>query len=218
MSQQLLPFYLLCDESYSMEGPPLQAINDSLPQIHNEIGSNPVVADKARLCLISFSERAEVLLELSDVGTLTSMPALRAKGGTSYGAAFDTLRTTIEQDVDALRSQGHTVYRPAVFFLSDGHPTDDQEWPNAYGRVTDSSWSRRPNILAFGFGDADEEVISTVGTVAAFMADGTMGPAEALREFATAFTRSIVHSASGARGLEIPEHVPGFRTVPLDTV
>lgn len=33
MSQQVLPFYLVCDESSSMSGPPIQAINDSLPEI-----------------------------------------------------------------------------------------------------------------------------------------------------------------------------------------
>ena len=39
---QVLPFYLVCDESYSMSGQPLDAINASLPEIHSEIGSNPV--------------------------------------------------------------------------------------------------------------------------------------------------------------------------------
>lgn len=31
MSEQILPFYLVCDESYSMAGNPLQEINDQLP-------------------------------------------------------------------------------------------------------------------------------------------------------------------------------------------
>ncbi len=72
-----------------MSGMPIEAINDSLPKMHAEIGSNPAVADKTRFCLIGFSNDAEVLLPLADLSTITSIPALQARGGTSYGAAFD---------------------------------------------------------------------------------------------------------------------------------
>src|SRR5208282_5876538 len=130
MSLQLLPFYLLCDESGSMTGSPIDAINDSLPKLHHEIGSNPAVADKTRFCLIGFSDRAEILLSLSDLSTVTEMPELQANGGTSYAKAFDTLRETIDRDVAQLKSEGHEVYRPAIFFLSDGLPNDD--WHAAY--------------------------------------------------------------------------------------
>lgn len=57
MSQQILPFYLLCDESGSMAGGPVDAINESLRQLHLEIGGNSVVARKARFCLIGFPLR-----------------------------------------------------------------------------------------------------------------------------------------------------------------
>ena len=73
---QVLPFYLVCDESASMSGPPLDAINASLPEIHSEIGANPVVADKTRFCLIGFSDTAQVLLPLSDLSAIFFDPGL----------------------------------------------------------------------------------------------------------------------------------------------
>src|SRR5690349_5068104 len=111
MSLQLLPFYLVCDESGSMAGTPIDAINNSLPELHQEIGANPVVADKTRFCLIGFSDNADVLLPLSDLSVVTQMPKLTAGGGTNYKAAFDTLKTTIESDVAKLKADGNTVYR-----------------------------------------------------------------------------------------------------------
>lgn len=84
IAQQVLPFYLVCDESGSMLGAPVKAINDSLPNLHAEIGSNPVVADKTRFCLIGFGSDAQVLLPLSDLSAVTSIPALHATGGTNY--------------------------------------------------------------------------------------------------------------------------------------
>jgi len=222
MSEQVLPFYLVCDESSSMSGPPIQAINDSLPKLHTEIGSNPVVADKTRFCLIGFSSKAQVLLPLADLSVVTSMPGLQAGGGTSYGSAFDLLFDTIRDDVAKLKADGNQVYRPAVFFLSDGQPTD-HNWVTSYQRVTDPSWGPRPNILAFGFGSVDAQTLQQVATVKAFIADGTMGPDQALREFAQSLIRSIVHSgtnvsAGGGLALTAPETVPGFITLPADQI
>jgi uncharacterized protein YegL len=219
MSQQVLPFYLVCDESSSMSGAPIQAINDSLPKLHGEIASNPVVADKTRFCLIGFDNDAQVLLPLADLSAVTSMPGLQAGGGTSYRSAFDLLYDSITSDVAQLKADGNQVYRPAVFFLSDGQPTDD--WGAAYKRVTDAGWPLHPNILAFGFGSVDQATLQQVATVKAFIADGSMGPEQALREFAQSLIRSIVNSgtqqaADGGMQLSVPENVPGFMTLSAD--
>lgn len=218
---QILPFYLVCDESGSMSGDPLDAINDSLPKIHTEIGSNPVVADKTKFALIGFSDYAELVLPLSDLSVITSIPALTVKGGTNYSSAFDLLYDTIAEDVKQLKGSGDQVYRPAVFFLSDGQPGDN--WEGSYKRLIDPSWTYHPNILAFGFGDVDATTLQHVATVRAFIADGSMGPDEALREFAQSLIQSIVNSGSkpaqgGALTLAVPDQVPGFTSLPADEI
>jgi uncharacterized protein YegL len=224
VSQQILPFYLLCDESGSMSGEPIKAINEALPQLHREIGSNPVVTDKTRFCLIGFSSKAEILLPLSDMSTVTSIPALKAHGGTDYTKAFDLLRQTINDDVNTLKAAGHQVYRPAVFFLSDGLPNQNG-WEQSYQALIDPSWRPHPNILAFGFGQADQQTIQQVATAKAFMADGSLSPAEALNEFAKSLIRSIVNSGAQSASrpeegasLVMPDQVPGFTTIAADPV
>jgi uncharacterized protein YegL len=221
MAQQVLPFYLVCDESGSMDGAPVQAINDSLPKLHAEIGSNPVVADKTKFCLIGFNHSAQVLLPLSDLSTVSSIPGLKASGGTDYTSAFDLLYSTITSDVQQLKDDGDQVYRPAVFFLSDGQPGDN--WSVAYQRLTDQGWPLHPNILAFGFGGVDATTLQQVATVRAFIADGTMGPDAALREFAKSLIQSIVNSGSkpaqgGTLTLAVPDNVPGFTTLSADQI
>ncbi|CAL9475558.1 hypothetical protein SUDANB121_02942 [Nocardiopsis dassonvillei] len=224
MSQQILPFYLVCDESTSMEGEPIQAINSALPDLHATIGANPVVSDKVHFAIVAFNHEAQLLLPLSDLSDLESVPRLEATGGTSYGEAFTLLRETITQDVDRLKAEGHRVYRPAVFFLSDGYPGDG-DWDVAYKKLTDPGWGPHPNILAFGFGQADHRVIQQVATVRAFMADGTLSPSQALQEFARSLTNSIVNSATrssaaqdGGMTLDIPDHVPGYTALPADQI
>jgi uncharacterized protein YegL len=216
--EQILPFYVVCDESYSMQDD-IDALNDGLRKLHAAVGSDPVVADKTRFCVIGFSDDAEVLLELSDLSEVTQMQGLAVKGGTNYGAAFRVLRETIDSDVDRLKADGCRVYRPAAFFLSDGMPNYD--WQDQYDRLTDPNWKRRPNIVAFGFGDVDKATIAAIGTFSSFVANETLSPADALHEFASALTKSIVQSGTnmtddGNVTIEVPNEVPGFTRLDAD--
>ncbi|MEV6209630.1 vWA domain-containing protein [Kitasatospora sp. NPDC051914] len=215
---QILPFYMVCDESGSMSGD-IDVLNDALVALHSEISTNPTIADKTRFALIGFSDDAKELQPLVDLGEVTALPRLQAGGFTSFGSAFRVLRSAIERDVPALKAQGHDVYRPVVFFLSDGVPTDGG-WELGYDELLGSAY--RPHIIAFGIGTADQSVIGHVATFKAFMQqDDNVKPAEALKEFAGSLTRSIVRSASGARAgegmsLQVDDHVPGFTSVSLD--
>jgi uncharacterized protein YegL len=229
---EILPFYAVCDESSSMKGEPVQAINDALEELYQELHDNPAVTDKVRFCLIGFATEPEVLLPLSDLGEVDSMPGLEAEGWTYYGKAFELLRSTIEQDVQRLKAQGHDVLRPAVFFLSDGAPTVDntEDWRDNHAALVSSTFTARPNIVAFGMGQCDPDTIRAVATFKAFIQkDDSVQPAQALREFAVALTRSIVTSAknigaSRTRGsatvatLQVPTQVPGYAELPLDKV
>ncbi|SNT19843.1 vWA domain-containing protein [Actinacidiphila glaucinigra] len=218
---QILPFYLVCDESGSMIGPNIDAMNKALPELHQEISTNPTVADKTRFCLIGFSDDAKVLQPLVDLSDIDSLPALAGGGLTAYGEAFRALLRCIEGDVTTLKGQGHEVYRPVVFFLSDGIPTD-AGWEQAHKELVQARYG--PKIIAFGIGEADPGTISQVANFRAFMQqDASVSPAQALREFAASLTRSIVRSASsipadgsGGFALAVDETVPGFSTVSLD--
>lgn len=218
---QLLPFYMVCDESGSMAGGGVDAINSALPELHHEISTNPSVADKTRFALIGFSTQASVLQPLADLSELTQLPSLSAGGVTSFGAAFRLLKDTIEKDVAALKAEGHDVYRPVVFFLSDGIPTDEG-WRTALNDL--NAFRYAPKIIAFGISDADAATITEVANFKAFIQQNdSISPAVALREFASSLTRSIVSSATsmaaqGGEGfqLQVDEQVPGFTSLSLD--
>ncbi|MFE0455464.1 VWA domain-containing protein [Streptomyces sp. NPDC058914] len=218
---QLLPFYMVCDESGSMAGGGVDAINSALPDLHHEISTNPSVADKTRFALIGFSTQASVLQPLADLSELTQLPSLSAGGVTSFGAAFRLLKDTIEKDVAALKGEGHDVYRPVAFFLSDGIPTDEG-WRTALNEL--NAFRYAPKIIAFGISDADAATIAEVANFKAFIQQNdSISPAVALREFASSLTRSIVSSATsmaaqGGEGfqLQVDEQVPGFTSLSLD--
>ncbi|MGB3442300.1 MAG: hypothetical protein WBA97_26450 [Actinophytocola sp.] len=216
MPEQILPFYVVCDQSYSMADH-LDALNDGLAQLHAAVGTDPVVADKTRFCLIGFAGIAEVLQPLCSPSDVVRLVGLASQAGTNFGEAFTLLREAISEDVARLKADAYQVYRPAVFFLSDGHPTDPAAWPAAYERLTDPEWRARPNIIAFGIGDADAATIGRIGTFQAFMSRGGVSPAAALHGFARALTTSVVHSVSDSDLLlRVPTHVAGFTALRID--
>ena len=50
----VLPFYILCDESGSMDANGgIDAVNRGLPELHATIAGDPLVADKCRIGLIT---------------------------------------------------------------------------------------------------------------------------------------------------------------------
>jgi uncharacterized protein YegL len=208
---QVLPFYLVCDISASMDGEPIDMLNAAVNEIREAIGEEPDIADKTQLCLIGFNSTAHVLLLLSRLSEVTEIDPLTARGGTKYAAAFDLLHRTITADLARLRAAGDLVYRPAVFFLTDGQPQDD--WADSHARLTDPDWLDHPDIIPFGFGALKErETVQRLATGLGFLADGTMTAAEAVRELAEKLIASIV--SSGRRlSLVPPTQVPGFATV-----
>ncbi len=219
----VFPFYLCLDVSASMYGAAIDGVNRQLPLLRAAIGEDPAIAEVIRFGVVTFSDVARTVVPLCDLSLVEALPELAAQGRTSYAAAFDHLRRTIEDDYQRSRTAGERWYRPAVVFISDGRPTDDTErWRSAHRTLTDPGWKRRPNILSFGFGDADPAVLAEVSGSKpnrAFLAAEGAEPASVVPELMTGLIQSIVSSSasvySGQAQLVLPD-VPSMRAIPVD--
>lgn len=219
----VFPFYLCLDTSASMAGEPIESVNRQMPLLRASVGEDPAVAEVIRLGVVTFSDVARSVLPLCDLSLVEAVPEVCAEGRTSYAAAFDHLRQVIEEDYQKGRAGGDRWYRPAVIFVSDGRPTDDPErWRSALQRLTDPAWKRRPNVLAFGFGDADAQVLATVAGSKpnrAFIAAEGQEPARVVPELLSGLVQSIVSSSTsvyeGAAQL-VPPEVPSMKAIPVD--
>ena len=159
--QEVLLFYIVCDESGSM-GPNggIAAINQALPELHATLAADPLVVDRIRLSIIAFSDNAEVILPLCKVTDVADMPSLTQAGLANYGIVFALLQTTIENDVNYMKSQGFRVHRPLVFFISSGEPLDI--WEPAYQGLANHTY--HPNIVGYGVDDADPVILAKIAT------------------------------------------------------
>jgi len=154
---QVLACYIVCDKSASMAGEPIGVVNSSLVEMHRVLVGDPVVADKCRLGIISFSSRAVMELELSEPRDVSSVPVIHAEGITNYGNVFELLRQKITTDLPAL-SLTHRPLRPVVFFLTDGAPSDDT-WRTQLNLLVDATDVYAPTIVVFPIGDVPQQVM-----------------------------------------------------------
>lgn len=219
--QELLLFYIVCDESGSMgDNGGIAEINAALPELHAAIATDPLVVDKSRLSIIAFSDQAEVILPLCKVTDVVEMPGVREGGATNYGEAFRLLQAAIEYDVESLKSQGYRVLRPCVFFISDGDPTDS--WEYHYQALMGHRY--RPHLVAFGVGDAGEspQILAKVATLRCYAGRDRSNAGRALANVIGSIGNTIVSSTSaashGPANVDLPPAIDGFDTVPLDTL
>lgn len=216
---KVLPIYFVADESGSMR-PYVEELNEGLRSLHDALQRESFAAAMIRFSVIGFAETAETYLEPEDLRFLPTMVPLRARGRTSYCAAFDQLTYRVSVDIPALKEQGYIVHRPAVFFLTDGLPTGDEDWRSA--RNTLLAQSAAPNIVSFGIGDSDATIVRDVATNLdfAYVAARGTDTGTALSRFLTSLTQSVISSgqafASGTAELQV-EKPEGF-TLAVDVV
>lgn len=203
---KLIPFYLVVDVSWSMnQQGRIDAANRIVGELVQAFEANPIISDKVRVGMIDFSDDAQVVIPLDDLLDLESIPHLRTRGGTSYGAAFTKLRSEIQRNIDELKASDYEVHRPAVYFITDGEPTDD-EWPQAFETLTSYDKSTKvgfpyyPNVIPCGVGDADPAILARLihpaGRMKMFLQKQGGDPAKALPAMIEIIVSSTLQSGS----------------------
>ena len=132
-AQLVMPFYLICDVSSSMQGD-MPALNDAVRRLRRAIAAEPAADDVVEVCMMTFSDTGKVAMPLRQMSE-SEVPALAVESGTRYGVAFHSLTQTNEQDTASRKGQEYKIYRPCAFFLTDGEPSDS-DW-RTVGAVTD---------------------------------------------------------------------------------
>ena len=194
----------------------IDAINAALPEFHAVLASDPILSEAVRVSLIGFSHSAEELMSLTNLADVVAMPGMQPRGLTNYGSVFDLLKTVISRDIANLKGQGYKVYRPAIFFITDGEPTDVATWESSYRSLVDKNTNRHaPNIIAFGVDGADASVIGSIGTVGAFVCNDRLVAAEGFGQFAVTFAADMPAPVLPTRAFADLEFLPGWVVVEL---
>jgi len=198
-----LPIYILIDCSESMIGEPLAAVNRGLQQLCTDLKSDPVAIETAWLSVITFDSRARQIVPLTDVVQFAP-PSLSVGPGTSMGAAFDLLVQRLKKEVRKNIPTQKGDWKPIVFLLTDGMPTDD--WQKALKQFKKATSRMMVNIIAVGCGeDVDVDVLRAVTPNVLLMKQVSPGGFAAFFKWVSASVSTASVSASReGQGVNLP--------------
>ena len=118
-----LPCVILLDTSGSMAGC-IDELNDALAMFKADLESDVNARAKVEACLIAFDDSAHIVAPFSAVRNLAT-PVLSAGGLTALHEAIDVAIEEIDARRKQYKSLGTISYKPFIFLMTDGYPSDD---------------------------------------------------------------------------------------------
>ncbi|MDR0943460.1 MAG: VWA domain-containing protein [Ruminococcus sp.] len=205
-----LPVYLLLDISGSMQGEPIEALKTGISALLTELKSDPQALETAFLSVITFNSAARQITPLTEL-MLFSEPEIKAGGATALGAALTLLAECIDSEVKKSSPTQKGDWKPLVFILTDGAPTDD--WESGVKALRRAGAS---NIIACAAGAvADTKILKEITPNVVMMNSCGAGD---LSRFFTWVSASVKVTSKAfdatPGGLELPPPPQGFIIVP----
>lgn len=149
-----LPVYLLLDTSGSMAGEPIEAVKNGVQMLVSALCADPYALETAYLSVITFDSSAKQIVPLTEVSQF-QMPQISASGGTSLGEGLSLLASRIDSEVAKSTTEVRGDWKPMVFIMTDGMPTDN--WQQG---LADFRKQKCAVVVACGVGPgADTEVL-----------------------------------------------------------
>lgn len=143
------PCVLVLDVSGSMSGDPIRALNEGLATLQGSLREDPIARTRVELAIVTFGP-VQVTQDFVVADEFVP-PSLRADGSTPMGEALVAALDLVEARKQTYRDNDVNYYRPWVWLMTDGSPTD--KISTAEQRALEAEQQGRASIYAIGVGD-----------------------------------------------------------------
>lgn len=152
------PCVLLLDTSLSMSGQPLDELNAGLLTFKEELGTDPLAMKRVEVGIVTFGP---VHVESPFIGAAAFYPpTLTPQADTPMGSAIMRAISMVDDRKQEYKANGISYYRPWIFLITDGAPTDT--WQSAAAAVREGEASKKFAFFAVGVKDADMDILRQI--------------------------------------------------------
>lgn len=162
--RRLNVFYLI-DTSRSMEGPKIDCVNTTMPDIIKlfaDINNSNQDNVEIGVSCMSFNTKPEWMYEKPIRANDFKWSTLSTCGTTNLGQACKTLEKALHnttENICAIMNSSIGFKTPCIILLSDGEPTDD--WKYEFEKLKYNMWFKTASKIAIAIGDdADLNTLS----------------------------------------------------------
>ncbi|RJF75698.1 VWA domain-containing protein [Deinococcus cavernae] len=149
------PVLLLLDNSGSMRGEKIEGLNAALTHFKDDLTNDPLAAARCEVAVVSFGPVREVMDFTSAYNFVP--PYLKAEQDTPLGAAVVHGLEMLKRRKEVIRQGGIGLYRPWVFLITDGAPTDS--WQRAAEEIKRGEESKAFAFFSVGVQGADMNML-----------------------------------------------------------
>ena len=152
------PCLLLLDTSSSMGGPPIDELNAGLVTFKDELMADPLAVKRVEIGIVTFGP-VHVVTDWQTADVF-QVPLLRASGDTPMGSAIERGLEMLRSRKDVYKQNGISYYRPWMFLITDGAPTD--QWRSAASSIQMGEESKAFMFFAVGVEGANMDVLREI--------------------------------------------------------
>lgn len=149
------PCVLLLDTSGSMKGEAIEELNRGLQMFRQELFNDSLSMKRVEIAIVTFGPVS--VLQNFTTADMFRPPVMQAAGDTPLGAAVGRGLNLLKQRKDVLRNNGIKLFRPWIFLMTDGAPTDN--WQHLPQVIRAGEESKSFSFFALGVHNADFTVL-----------------------------------------------------------
>jgi uncharacterized protein YegL len=152
------PVVLLLDTSGSMSGAAISELNAGLQEFSREVKADALASLRIEIAIVTFGGSVTVAQPFTAMHAFNS-PTLTTRGGTPMGQAVRDGLQMIRDRKDTYKQNAIDYYRPWIFLITDGEPTD-AGWETAAQEARDEEDNKRVLFFAVGVEGANMQTLA----------------------------------------------------------
>lgn len=149
----------------------IDLLQDGVREFYTAIQQDDIAMYSAEVCIVSFNDKAQCLLDFANLDLQDELPHLTARGSTAMGEGLNLSLDLLEQRKKEFQDNGVDYFQPWLVILTDGEPNagaaEAAELARAEERIRTLTAQHKLTVLPIGVGnEANLKVLSR------FSADG----------------------------------------------